>query len=388
MEDNADLRLALEFNSKQREIILRHIGKDEAERQTQHYTGAKIGNLLVYFDGFAAEGVEMPPQPYFKDGGFRQHYNQLEYRFMHNGEQLSVCGIDHEECYKKRLDVMTGKRVAANVQTLGQWLEEWHKLYDNKSLSGNNIKQNGIYIEEIIKGIGHLPLTKITGLDIQRFLMTYEDRKNTQEKISKKIKSALVMALNVGKIKVNPCMGVSLKKHIPKKNRSLTFKEQRLMDKNIDKPYYNLYNFCCCTGLRISEALSIRKKDIDFKAGMIYAERKKKRGKTVIAPIPFLPELINFNFTDNLFDIKYAAFDSYIERLYERLKIENAKIHTFRHTFASNCNKAGINDKKIQEMLCHEELKTTQDTYMHLIEDEGTSPQYEYILRLKTKFNL
>ena len=194
---------------------------------------------------------------------------------------------------------------------------------------------------------------------------------------------------NLGKIKINPYYAVSIKKHIPKKNRSLTFAEQRLMSKKIAKRFYNLYNFCCCTGLRISEALNVRKKDIDYKNGMIYAERKKKRGKKIIAPVPFLPELLNFEFTDYLFNQTYEGFKSYLEDFYirEDVNIEDAMIHTFRHTFASNCYTAGISDKKIQEILCHETLSTTQDVYMHLIEDEGTSPQYQYILKLKKHFN-
>lgn len=114
------------------------------------------------------------------------------------------------------------------------------------------------------------------------------------------------------------------------------------MSEKVSDQYYDLYNFCCCTGLRISEALSIRKKDIDFEDGLIYAKRQKKRGKEVITPVPFLPGLLDFKFKDKLFELTYNGFKSYLQDFYKRddINIENAMIHTFRHTFDFKISKS------------------------------------------------
>jgi integrase len=281
---------------------------------------------------------------------------------------------------------MTGKTTRNTAATFGGWLKEWHKLYDNKSENEKNIAQNEKYINNIIDNLGQIPLNKLSGIDIQAFLNTYNTRKNTRDKIAQKIKSALTMALNLGKIKANPYVSVSIKKHQSTSRRPLTFEEQKIIYENIDKKYFDLFNFCCCTGLRVSEALSVRKKDIDYERGLIYVKRLKKK-KEVIAPVPFLPELLNFKFKDKLFNLTYNAFKCYLQDFYKKTNIRGVMIHNFRSTFASNCYAAGIKDKQIQQWLCHETLAMTMDTYTHLIKN-GTSPLYEYIIRLKNHLKI
>lgn len=41
--------------------------------------------------------------------------------------------------------------------------------------------------------------------------------------------------------------------------------------------------------------------------------------------------------------------------------------HTFRHTYASNLYKAGVDIKQAQYLLGHDDIKTTLDTYTHFV---------------------
>ena len=347
----------------------------------KRYNGFQVLDYQYLF-GVMAEEERLKP-PIFQDGTFRDRKYTLEYRFMFDGRQISVYGKTKEICYQKRLELMTGKSTTKSVLTFGQWLKEWHKLYDNKTAGKQNISQNEKYIDSIVEKLGHIPLTKLSGIDIQAYLSTYNAHKNTQHKISLKIKSAVTMAFNLGKIKSNPYVAVSIKKHQPVKHRPLTFKEQNLIYSEISPQYFNLFKFCCLTGLRITEALSIRKKDIDYESGLIYAKRLKKRGKEVISPVPFLPKLLDFKFKDKLFaELTYNGFKCYLQDFYKKINIKGVMIHNFRSTFASLCYAAGIPSKHIQEWLCHETLAMTMDTYTHLIKS-GTSPLFEYIKSLK-----
>ena len=361
-------------------------GRLKAQREAQKAFLGKVVSfekLKRIVKGDTAKGEEMKT-PIFLDGSFRQLKYCLEYRFMYNKHRHSVYGQTKDECYKKRLEYITGKRTV-KTQTYGQWLQEWHNTYDNKTKGDKNIKQGENYIKDIIKNIGGIALKKLSGMDIQSYLNTYNDRKNTQHKILLKIKSSLVMAHNLGKIKANNFATVNIKKHQSIKHRPLTYKEQTLMYEKIDKQYFNLFKFCCLTGLRITEALNVRKCDIDYKAGLIYARRLKKK-KEVIAPVPFLPELLDFKFTDKLFNLTYNGFKCYLQDFYERVKIKGVMIHNFRSTFASVCYSAGIPLKIIQKWLCHETLAMTADTYTHLI--SGSSPLLDYIKRLKKHLKL
>lgn len=51
-------------------------------------------------------------------------------------------------------------------------------------------------------------------------------------------------------------------------------------------------------------------------------------------------------------------------------QIEAFSGHCFRHTFASNCYKAGFKLKRIQKLLGHATLKMTEDLYVHLFQTD------------------
>lgn len=324
--------------------------------------------------------------PKYSDGVFRQRYNKFEYRFMHEGKQRSVYGSSKEICFNERTKFIINFKNESNEKayTYGEWLLEWHRLYDNKIKAQNNIDLNKSYIDRICKALGHLELIKLSGIDIQNYLMTLEETKNTQHKIILKIKSSLRIAHALGKIRINPMIAVAIDSHRPNQKRALTFEEQQLIYEKISDKYKPLYFFCCCTGLRISEVLELKREHIDFNSNIIYAPRKKKKGKKNIFPIDFLPELFNFyKNTDFIFEnYTYNGFKKYLQDLFKSLNIKGISIHSFRHTFASNCYASKIQDKQIQLWLGHETLAMTTDTYTHLIKS-GTSVLFEYIKKLK-----
>ncbi|WP_175547404.1 tyrosine-type recombinase/integrase [Fibrobacter sp. UWH4] len=46
--------------------------------------------------------------------------------------------------------------------------------------------------------------------------------------------------------------------------------------------------------------------------------------------------------------------------------------HRFRHSFASNLIRAGVNIKAVQQLMRHEKVQITLDTYSHLLQDDLT----------------
>ena len=44
--------------------------------------------------------------------------------------------------------------------------------------------------------------------------------------------------------------------------------------------------------------------------------------------------------------------------------------HRFRHSFASNLIRAGVNIKAVQQLMRHENVQITLDTYSHLLQDD------------------
>lgn len=152
--------------------------------------------------------------------------------------------------------------------------------------------------------------------------------------------------------------------------RFLTDEEERALLDAFRKPHWrDLTKFQLYTGLRVSEALSVRpmdRTDNEDRGSIIQVIRK--RGKIGIIPLSdtaksCLPER-------TLYDKRYFPFtyDSYarsFRRACSRAGLEDVVIHTLRHTVFSRLAMKDVGVTKIQALAGHEDLKTTQ-RYMHL----------------------
>jgi integron integrase len=175
-------------------------------------------------------------------------------------------------------------------------------------------------------------------------------------------------------------------------------------------------------GLRLSEALSLRIKDIDFAYNRIIIwDSKSLSDRTVPLPkklIPIFQKIINLNFKQHQQDLadgfgsveipyalarKYPSADKefkwqylfqmnkvskdpisgvirrhhVLENTFSRnLKkaisksgiIKKATAHTFRHSYATHLLQAGIDIRTIQDLLGHKQLETTM-IYTHVVKE-------------------
>lgn len=166
---------------------------------------------------------------------------------------------------------------------------------------------------------------------------------------------------------------------------AITFVEQcRILKEIEDERYRNFFYFCCCTGVRVCEALSIKVKDIDKKNTLIKIKMCDSKTKKHKRSIPYLPELfenmpLKGEFLFN--DITDEGSKQYFYKLYKKLGLELTR-HSTRHTFVSICSHIGINPACIQQWAGHTDLKMTTNTYTHALQ-KGTSPILMYLRKLK-----
>ena len=126
------------------------------------------------------------------------------------------------------------------------------------------------------------------------------------------------------------------------------------------------------SGLRLSEAVYLRKKDIDFDEGVLWV-RGGKGGKdrmTILSKnlCEDFREVFGYKKpNDFLFTNKHNApmsernIQYVIKRAKEKSGIEkDVHIHTLRHSFATHLLEDGVDIRKIQELLGHADLSTTQ----------------------------
>ena len=134
-----------------------------------------------------------------------------------------------------------------------------------------------------------------------------------------------------------------------------------------------IYLFWGC-GLRVSEALSLNKKQIDADFLIILGKGRKER---MIPLLPIIKEeinkwlLIRKNIspleTDALFVSKIGNRLSprYVQKFIEKIRnqlglAKNVTPHSFRHSFASHLLMNGVDLRTLQIMLGHSSLSTTQ----------------------------
>jgi len=179
---------------------------------------------------------------------------------------------------------------------------------------------------------------------------------------------------------------VNMDKLLPKnllKPKDMNRLLKSLEDFNKEQDYYLklrkykmhvLAEFLYATGMRISEAGSVKEKDIDLEKGSVTIRDNKSKNKRVC----FLNEYAKQVLKIYLYKIrrwvvrdKSKLFGAEGERLgivlswvldnvCESLKLPKLTAHSFRHSFGYHLLKAGCDIRYIQELLGHKRLFTTQ----------------------------
>ena len=132
-----------------------------------------------------------------------------------------------------------------------------------------------------------------------------------------------------------------------------------------------MLKLCYGLGLRVSEIVNLKISDIDSKAMQVFIERAKgKKDRYVNLPESILPQLriyfIEYKPKMYLFEGQYGG--QYSSRSAQQVfknallkaKINKVvSIHSLRHSFATHLLEQGTDIRFIQELLGHNDIKTT-----------------------------
>lgn len=192
--------------------------------------------------------------------------------------------------------------------------------------------------------------------------------------------------MNISEEKSSDCIEKDEHEH----GHVITFKEQRLILKEIGIPkYLYFFRFCCCTGMRVAEALSIKTKNINKRRRLILIDLPDSKTKKHKRAVPFLPWLFDgMDLSGELLfpDVTDDGSQQYFCRLYKELGLDLTR-HSTRHTFISICHHIGIADEIIMDWVGHLDAKMTTGTYTHDL-PRGTSPILDYMKKLKQSLGI
>ena len=349
---------------------------------------------------------------------------KAKYSYMYANTQQAVI----EKMNDLKLSLNMGIDVAKGDITVEQWLKVWMEKYKQnlkpttKTSYYNNIR---LHINPFIGGVR---LNKLETGQIQYMLkQAYNSKKNRTKtknekstslffKVYSVINGAMKQAVKNKMVKNNPCDDIVFPPEERKEVRVFTLEEQRAFEMALTGETYRvLYMTYLYTGARLGELPALTWKDINFDMSYIDLNKKavvvhdyyKEGKKTDYQVQDYLKSKSSKRkvyITNKLVDIlkeekerqqlAYAEFgwewseenlvfpsgaytmldmrniQTMFQRIRDKAEISHGTMHTLRHTYATRCFESDIDIKVISEQLGHKNVKTTYDTYVHVMPEK------------------
>ena len=290
----------------------------------------------------------------------------------------------------------------------GEWIDFWYQTYCKPAirLTTQDCYENRIY-QHIIPHIGKIPLSKLTGADLQQF---YAKVKKGGRLIRTELfgtglsdqmvrgchgscRSALEKAVQDGLIRTNPSIGCKLPPKKVKEMQVLNREElQRFLIQANDEGYYELFLLELGTGMRRGEILALQWDDLNFKSGELHIKRQvygvkgklhistpktKSSVRTLVLPLSLINILGEYKKMvdskwifpsplDNSVTRNPSAVRHRLQLILERAGCKKVRFHDLRHTFSTMALEHGMDIKTLSATIGHVSAATTLDIYSHI----------------------
>ena len=304
---------------------------------------------------------------YKKHKLYKRKDGRWQIKFIYNKKIYFAYGRSQKECCNNFDKLLKkAKNSTLNSKTLlFDWLDEYVNIYKKNNKTVNEtIRQINYHIKPNLQNV---ELSKIQTLELDKLISEIPTTR-TQKAIFTILHNALSIAYKKRLINDNIADFITPVHHISKEGKRLNSEEIKEIFKNIENEcVYNLFYFYLYTGVRKSEALTLKFDDIDFENQVIHI----KGTKTIKSDryIPLFENIKKIITQDNMGSesLIFNISNSTIEREIKKIKLKtNIKfsIKDFRTTFASACHEKGIDDYSIKQWLGHTSVTTTQKHYI------------------------
>ncbi|MCH9759475.1 MAG: site-specific integrase [Actinomycetia bacterium] len=244
---------------------------------------------------------------------------------------------------------------------------------------------------------GHVPVDEVTRADIQGFVDGLTVGPWAKVSTLRLLRSILDVAHQDGRIHVNPAAGVSAGR-IPERERHRYLTAQEVQTLAVAcGDQGDVVTMLAYTGLRWSELVGLRVKDIDLAARRLYVRRAapEVEGRIVIGPpktragirtVP-LPQVVVDAFISRIDGraLEEPAVTSpngamlrsnnwrrhtHWNNVLKETHLAPLTIHELRHTYASLARKSGADLRYVQKTMGHSTPTVTANIYSDLYADE------------------
>lgn len=297
-------------------------------------------------------------------------------------------------------------------ELLENWLQQKEKEAKEGKIKSKTLDNYRRQLRvHLIPMLGDYPVREITTDVLQDFVTCLEDEVElspaTIRNIFGRLTTVFKKAHEDGMILENPCTNVVLPKSNTRAGEALNQLEQEKLEAALvheNETKRLAIHIALYGGLRISEIVALKWKDIDLENGFIYVRHSfqrisqnttdgskktslflgKPKSMKSVRSVPMndlLIEAMNAYYEglepwqkkDELFVISKETGCFYDVRTIQRFfndvcikaGIGHHHFHDLRHTFATNAKACGVDIQLISEILGHAQTKTTMDIYIH-----------------------
>jgi integrase len=303
-------------------------------------------------------------------------------------------------------ELMKGTYIEPSKLLYRDYMKDWIQGKVTKGVKNRTIETYTWLLDKhILPHLGQFELQQITSLHVEKMLSTLKNEgKIADENIQKVytlVNDSLNKALKFSLVSKNVASVVSRPKAKKKDIEVWDVDEANKFISVAEKDRsYIVFLLALTTGMRQSEILGLRWKDVDLKNGTVYVSHqlerrnkgftdvKTKAGRRNIEIDPDTVEalkrqkkliagerLISGTVYEN-YDLVVPTsvgtpyLDSNIRKIFKRLikeaNVKKIRFHDLRHSHVSILLKMGENIKVVAERLGHADSRITQDTYGHL----------------------
>lgn len=277
---------------------------------------------------------------------------------------------------------------------LKDWYDYWLKTFKIPNCKSSTISFIKYLYNNHIAKLAECTLNELSGIVIQSFIAevpTSSMRKKVYTVLKDMIRKAYASEI----IKRDPFLSVVPPKHKDNEQRALDPPEQqRFIERAKHSEYYPIYALMLFEGLRTAEAKAIRHCDIKEDCVIVRAALSEKneiidtktgniRRVPIFAAFRPIADALRSDSTELIAGkpSKHTANDEYREIMTELGMDYN--MYALRHTFATNCARAGINTKQVALWMGHSNVTMTLKYYTNI----SDSFEEENVRRLDTNFD-
>ena len=301
----------------------------------------------------------------------------------------------------------TGGFIKPTKETFGSFLQRYLDDYISTQIRATTLEAYQQRGKHLIDGLGHIPVSELREEHIHKY---YREKSKTLSpgtliKHHNLLRSALSQGVIWRTLTRNVAEAVKPPKVSRKEMRALTGPEvHRMLEACEDTAWHSIFHTLTWTGLRRSELLGLRWKDVDLILAslrvvqsvprlntreFIVQEPKTASGRRTIALSPasclVLREHREKQEADATLLGRQLAEDDLVfshpdgsprdpstltlafRRLTRRVGLDGVRLHDLRHTMASLYLEQGVNPKTVAERLGHASVTITLDLYSHCL---------------------